>query len=134
MQKIEILNIYLEQIILNEDRNFVWNKFITAKEFQSLFSEEKTQFKQGDTGVLNWTHLLFFKMSGNYEIESYQENIHFLMKISSPNCSSLLLITMEENRNGVLLRIDHRSFFGPKKIQYRSFFLRHWEKFLKNFS
>ena len=45
MQKIEILNIYLEQIILNEDRNFVWNKFISSKENQSLYAEENTQIK-----------------------------------------------------------------------------------------
>lgn len=127
-------NIYLEQTFLNEDNKSVWNRFINAKEFQSLFPEKKKEFKQGDTGLLTWTKLLFFKVSATYEIESYQESMNLLMKISSPKCSSSLLITMEENRDGVLLRMDHRSFFGPKKIQYRSSFLRRWEKLFKNLS
>ena len=127
-------NIYLEQTLLNEDKKSVWNRFINAKEFQSLFSEEKKEFKQGDTGLLTWKKLLFFKISATYEIESYQECMNLLMKISSPKCSSSLLITIEENRDGVLLRMDHRSFFGPKKVQYRASFLRRWEKLFKNLS
>ncbi len=127
-------NIYLEQTFLNEDKKSVWNRFINAKEFQSLFSKENKEFKQGNTGLLTWTKLLFFKMSAAYEIESYQECMNLLMKISSPKCSSLLLITMEENRDGILLRMDHRSFFGPQKIQYRVSFLKRWEKLFKNLS
>ena len=127
-------NIYLEQTLLNEEKKSVWNRFINAKEFQSLFTEEKKEFKQGDTGLLNWTRFLFFKVSATYEDESYQECMNLLIKISSPKCSSLLLITMEENRDGVLLRMDHRSFFGPQKIQCRTSFLKRWEKLLKNLS
>ncbi len=133
MQKQESLNIYLEQFIANERKEEVWGKFINSKEFHSLFVENTTKFSQGMTGGLIWRKFLVLKVLGDFEVESYKKDMHLLLKISSKDFSSLLLITTEENSEGVLLRLDHRSFFGKNKDLFQTLFEKRWKKLLKSF-
>ncbi|MGL5956400.1 MAG: hypothetical protein ACRC0X_07365 [Brevinema sp.] len=126
------LNIYLEQCIPNASPQDIWYHVIHSKEFQSFFVEETFDFQQKNNGALLWRKFMFFNVLGHYEVESYQENKHLLLKILSNNFSSLLLITIEETRDGILLRIDHRSFYGEHKNHFRQLFTKRWEKMLKN--
>ncbi len=130
---LNILNIYLEQFAPEKSKEEVWDKFINSEEFQSLFVEKTTKFTQGSAGALMWRKFIFFNVVGEYEVESFNDNTHLLLKISSGTFSSLLLLTAEENNGGVLLRLDHRSFFGQNKEIYKKMFARRWSKLLKSF-
>ncbi|MGL4677682.1 MAG: hypothetical protein ACRCWI_08500, partial [Brevinema sp.] len=115
MAKQTTSNIYFEQFIPNKTRQDVWKNVIHSKEFQSFFVEENFDFQQKTVGTLLWRKFIFFNVLGHYEVESYQENMHLLLKIFTDNFNSLLLLTIEENKGGILLRVDHRSFYGQHK-------------------
>ncbi len=128
----ETQNLYFEQFIPNQSAQEVWDKVLNSKEFSSLFAEDVKQFYPDMQGSLNWRRFIFFKVPGRYEVESYKENMHLLMTINAPEFNSSLLITTEEQDGGVMLRIDHRSFYGANKTQYRFLFSNRWKKLIKS--
>ncbi len=124
----ETQNLYFEQFIPDQTPQAVWDTIINSKEFSSLFTEDVKQFYPDMSGNLNWRRFLFFKVPGKYAVESYKENMHLLMSINAPEFSSVFLLTTEEQDGGVMLRIDHRSFYGANKSHYRFLFSNRWKK------
>lgn len=127
------LNIYLEQFIAQKERKNAWDAVLSSKEFLSMFSKTEPNFEVDHIGLIKWRNLFIFPVSGNYEIESYQEGLHLLMKVYTIDFSSSLLLTLEENQGAYLLRIDHRSFYGTHKKIHHNSFLRRWKKLMKHF-
>jgi len=128
-------NIYFEILISNLSKSEIWQKILKSNEFHNLFinTDMDTDFKENNRGKLLWRRLLFWKVTGQYHILSYQENMNFLIDITSLCFSSTLLFTLQDNEEGILLRIDHRSFIGKyKNIYYNSFFKR-WRSLIQQF-
>lgn len=135
MSNQECLNIYIEQIVPEKSIEEVWKILLHSKEFSSLFINGlPEEFHQGITGELSWKKYLVIKVLGEYEVESYQKNMHLLLKIFSKGFNSTFLLTTEENGDGVLVRIDHRGFHGENSLNYQKSFLRLWKKLQKTIS
>lgn len=121
------VNIYIEQLVSEKNISQVWETILNSKGFSSLFIEAPIEFKEGLQGELVWKKHLFFKVSGKYEVESYKENMNLLLKITANQFSSVFLLTTEENNEGILVRIDHRSFYGKNSQYFKKIFFRRWK-------
>lgn len=129
-----INNIYLEHFIANRSAKEVWNEVVRAPYFQTLFPEPTFSFVTNQKGKLYWKRSFFVPVEGEYSVESSDKDKHLLLQIKQKECSSLLLFVFEEDKNGVLFRLEHRSFSGSSKIKYYKSFQKRWNKFSRSFA
>ncbi|MGL4388067.1 MAG: SRPBCC domain-containing protein [Brevinema sp.] len=126
-----IPNIYFEIQIPNSSTEKLWNEFIETQQFIQLFKDIKDHtelFQANQHGDIEFSMGLFHKFSGEYHILSCEKYKNFLFDIISEECTSTILLTMEENNGTVLLRLDHRSFVGNKRKQHHKNFYNRWKK------
>ncbi|MGL4561144.1 MAG: hypothetical protein ACRCV0_02490, partial [Brevinema sp.] len=108
----------------------IWDEFIETELFLNLFKEKKTceSFQNNEQGSIEFTLGLFKKINAEYHVLSYEKNKNLLFDIVSPECTSTILLTIDQHNDNVLLRLDHRSFVGICKKQYHRSFNNRWKK------
>lgn len=89
-------------------------------------------FATGGVGHFYWKRFLFWHVQADYKVVSYKAQEHLLADISTPSFRSSILLTFEEKNNGVILRLDHRSFTGPKAGSSLGFFTKYWKSMFRD--
>lgn len=123
-------NIYFEAKILETTPTKIWDNFLTTQQFTQLFGAKNSDalFEVNEVGDIELSLGLFRKINAQYHILSYEKNKNLLLDLITPECTSTILVTLEENSGNVLIRLDHRSFVGEKKKQFYKTFYNRWKK------
>lgn len=127
----EITTIYQEFFFPRVKRIDAYQLFIDSSYWTNLFSNKEkgySELSKNSEGLLYWRSFFGSKYYTPYKVVSYKKSEHILIDMRSNDFSSTLLVTIEEKQDGSLIRLDHRSFIGPKSSRCSKYFANYWKK------